>query len=277
MTERGCRLARMAKALAWLLELLQLVPTSHPEKIGARRGKVYRGVRLQHAAISRHLLDQPGKVLRVTTDDQGPLVVLLHGFAGRPEDLEPFARSIGVRGRFVFPEGFADLSSFQLPGRGWWPSDGVGRAAAISSGMARDLSDYEPKGLERAHTSLGILLDELCLETRGAPLILGGFSQGAMLAFDIALRSDRPVAALVQLSGGRIARRLWQPRLATRAGTRAFISHGRLDADLAFSAAEDFAGELGSAGWVVDFCPFDGGHEVPLVALRRLKRFLRDL
>ena len=217
------------------------------------------------------------KVLRVTTDPRGPLIVLLHGFAGGPADLEPFARSLGVAGRFVFPEGLADLSAFGLPGRGWWPSDGSGRATALQSGIARDLSDFEPDGLSEAHADLSLLLDALSAECAGAPLILGGFSQGAMLAFDIALRSERSIAGLVQLSGARIAQRLWTPRLATRAGTRTFISHGKQDPDLAFSACEAFQRDLRAAGWVVDFCPFEGGHEVPIVALRAMKRFLRAL
>ena len=217
------------------------------------------------------------RLMRVTTDERGPLIVLLHGFAGTPEDLEPFGRSIGVGARFVFPEGSADLAEFGLPGRGWWPSDGVARASAMRDGAPRDLSDFEPAGLQRAHETVSALLDELTAEAAGAPLILGGFSQGAMLAFDIALRSARPILGMVLLSGARIAQRVWNPLLAKRAGTRAFMSHGRADSDLAFNAAQRFDTDLRAAGWLVDFCPFDGGHEVPLVAFRGLKRFLNSL
>jgi phospholipase/carboxylesterase len=217
------------------------------------------------------------RLLRVTTDAQGPLVVLLHGFAGMPEDLEPFAHSMGVGARFVFPEGTAPLSEFGLPGRGWWPSDGVARASALREGAPRDLCDFEPAGLQGAHEKMSELLDELSAEAAFAPLILGGFSQGAMLAFDIALRSERAILGVVQLSGARIAQRLWNPLLSKRAGTRAFMSHGRADSDLAFDAAERFDADLRAAGWLVDFCAFDGGHEVPLVALRGLKRFLKGL
>jgi len=219
---------------------------------------------------------EPEKLLRVTTDERGPIVVLMHGMAGAPEDLAPFARSIGVAARFVFPEGFSDLSGLGLPGRGWWPSDGAGRATAIRTGVPRDLSDFEPQGLDSAHRKLCSLLDVLIAESPDSPLILGGFSQGAMLAFDVALRSERRIAA-VQLSGARINRRSWDPLLHKRAGTRVFLSHGRSDPDLAFSAAECFERDLRRAGWLVDYCPFDGGHEVPLVALRGLKRFLRGL
>ena len=217
------------------------------------------------------------RLVRVTTDRAGPLVVLLHGFAGAPEDLSPFAASIGVGARFVFPEGFCDLSPFGLPGRGWWPSDGTGRAHAIAAGTPRDLSRFEPEGLAEAHAALSLLLDQLSLEAPGAPLILGGFSQGAMLAFDIALRSARALSGVVQLSGARIAERFWNPLLADRSGMRAFISHGRGDPDLSFEATERFVGDLRAAGWPIDFCPFDGGHGVPIASLRGLKRFLLAL
>jgi len=212
----------------------------------------------------------------VTTNARGPLVVLLHGFAGAPEDLEPFAHSLGVGARFVFPEGFADLSEFGLAGRGWWPSDGEARSAAIQSGTPRDLVGFEPEGLDAARAGLNGLLDVWSAEADSAPLILGGFSQGAMLAFDVALRGDRPIAGIVAFSSARIAGRCWNPLLGRRAGTRAFISHGRADPDLSFDATERFVRDLGGAGWQVDFCPFDGGHEIPIVALRGLKRFIRD-
>ena len=111
-----------------------------------------------HASAARAKLDDwhqmtsaPRKPLRVTTAEHGPLVVLLHGFAGTPEDLEPFARSLGVPARFVFPEGPVDLGPLGLPGRAWWPSDGTGRSAAMRSGIARDLADFQPKGLSLIH------------------------------------------------------------------------------------------------------------------------------
>lgn len=216
-------------------------------------------------------------MLQVVTGERGPLVVLLHGFAGTPEDLEPFARSMGVQGRFVFPEGLADLRSFGLLGRGWWSSDGSGRDAALRSGIARDLSDLEPEGLQPAHDALCDLLASVRAESEHSPLVLGGFSQGAMLAFDVVLRSQIPVGGVVQLSGARIASRLWNPRLHERVGTKAFIAHGRLDPDLAFNATERFERDLRGAGWLVDFCPFDGAHEVPLVVLRGLRRFLLEM
>jgi phospholipase/carboxylesterase len=202
----------------------------------------------------------------------GPLVVLLHGFAGVAEDLAPFGRSMGVAGTFVFPEAPIDLAPRGLRGKAWLAADGAGGSDAAGP---RDLSDFEPEGLDEARARLDALLSELVAERPSAPLVLGGFSQGAMLAFDLALRTERPLAGVVQLSGCRIASRVWNPLLGSRRGTRAFVSHGRSDPDLSFGAAEAWQRDLAAAGWNVDFFPFDGGHETPLAVLRALKKFLR--
>ncbi len=205
----------------------------------------------------------------------GPLVVLLHGFAGVAEDLAPFGRSLGVAGTFVFPEAPIDLAPRGLRGKAWLASDGATGPGANADGP-RDLSDFEPEGLDEARERLDALLTELVAENPAAPLVLGGFSQGAMLAFDLALRCERPLAGLVQLSGCRIASRVWNPLLGRRRGTRAFVSHGRSDRDLSFAAADAWQRDLTAAGWNVEFLPFDGGHETPLIVLRALKKFLRS-
>ena len=117
------------------------------------------------------------RMLQVVIGEGGPLVVLLHGFAGLPEDLEPFAHSLGVSGRFVFPEAPLDLRPRGLRGHAWWPSDGSGREAAHAAGVARDLSNYLPVGLASAHESMLRLVSELRAESSHFPLIIGGFSQ----------------------------------------------------------------------------------------------------
>lgn len=220
---------------------------------------------------------KPARAIHVLQGSGTPLIVLLHGFAGSADDLAPFAKSLGVAGHFVFPEAGLTLEAYDLPGRAWWPSDGSrGDGVRPRGGGARDLSDFEPEALDTAREHFSDFLDELQAE-HGGELVLGGFSQGAMLAFDVALRTPRAIKALVQFSGCRIARRRWDPRLTARAGMRAFVSHGRFDDDLSFEATEAFVTDLVAAGWNIDFCPFDGGHEMPLPVLRRLKAFLRSL
>jgi phospholipase/carboxylesterase len=197
---------------------------------------------------------------------------------GRAEDLAPFARSLGVAARFVFPEAPIDLSDpafGRLPGRAWWPTD----RDASGGTPPRSVPDLVPVGLPAARACIDELLQEIRAESPGAPLIVGGFSQGAMLTLDWTLRVDvasRP-RALVQLSGAPMCGDQWAPRIPSCAGQRVFFSHGRSDAELSFETLEAFQRGLAAAGWEVTWFPFDGGHEVPLAPLRALKKFLQSL
>lgn len=202
-----------------------------------------------------------------------PLVVLLHGFMGTAADLAPFARSLGTGARFLFPEGLVDLAARGLPGRAWWPIDTDARAEAIVKGP-RDLSAFVPDGLATARVFLEGVLDGLAPEDRARPLVLGGFSQGAMLSCELALGTSRALAGLVLFSGARIDAARWRTLYASRRGTPVFMSHGRSDPDLSFAAAESFRAELTAAGWATTWCAFDGEHQIPLVAWRAFKRWL---
>src|SRR5688572_3524078 len=99
-----------------------------------------------------------------------PVVVLLHGFLGQVEDLAPFARSLGIPGRFVIPHGIFDMAPRR--GRAWWPIDIDERDAAIARGEPRDLSGFVPEGLTEARQAVSELLDELANESPGAPMVL---------------------------------------------------------------------------------------------------------
>lgn len=206
-----------------------------------------------------------------------PVVVLLHGFSSSGSELAPFARSISAPARFVFPDGPLDLAPAGLPGRAWWPIDVAARDAAVAANRPRDLSSWVPEGLVAARALVDALLDEVRARLGPAPLVLGGFSQGAMLACDVALRAPRPLAGLVLFSPARIAAAEWAPRLAGLRATRVVVSHGRDDRDLSFAAAEALKEDLCTAGCDVRWVPFDGGHEVPLVAWRQLRSLLREL
>jgi phospholipase/carboxylesterase len=202
----------------------------------------------------------------------GPVVVLLHGFQSVPDDLAPFARSLGVKARFFFPEGPVDLAERRLRGRAWWAIDVDKRHGP--EGWPEDISDQHPVGLSAARARLDAILDEAIAESGGGPLFVGGFSQGAMLACDLVLRSDRDVAGLVLFSGAAIAADEWRPLYPRRRGLRTFVSHGDADRELSFASAESFQNELAAAGWDVTWAPFAGGHEIPLVVWRSFKRWL---
>jgi phospholipase/carboxylesterase len=106
-------------------------------------------------------------------------------------------------------------------------------------------------------------------------LVLGGFSQGAMLSLDIALRSSRALAGVVLLSGTHIASEEWAGRLESRRGLPVFMSHGQADALLPFSISERLRDALAAHGMEVEWMPFRGGHEIPESVIEGASAFLR--
>lgn len=196
-------------------------------------------------------------------------VVVLHGHAMVPEDLEPFARSLGVAARFLFPEGPVVVPS---GGRGWWEVDPVAKARALLAGP-RDLHAERPPGAAAARARMLAFLAEVSRAWSG-PIVLVGFSQGGMLACDLLLREDVRVEALALLSSSRITADEWAPLVERLRGVPVLVSHGSNDRDLAFAAGEALRDLLHAGGAEVTWAPHEHGHEIPLVVWRALRRLL---
>ena len=194
-------------------------------------------------------------------------VVVLHGYAMTPEDLAPFAASLGLPARFLFPE--APLPAIPA-GRAWWDMDQDKRARQMAAGP-RDLAEEHFAGAAAARA---LLRDFLAATNQQRPVVLVGFSQGGMLACDLVLRDRPDVAALALLSSSRIAADEWQPLAAGLKGFPVLVSHGQHDPDLAFRAGEALRDLLREGGADVTWVPFDQGHEIPLVVWRALRKFL---
>ncbi|HYO98144.1 MAG TPA: dienelactone hydrolase family protein [Polyangiaceae bacterium] len=214
----------------------------------------------------------------------GPVVVLLHGYGAPGTDLVPLADAIRVPSsvRFVFPMAPIVLAPGipdEFAARAWWPIDMLALQVAIASGQHRAIAQQDPAGLTEAREQVLALLEALENELRVAPeqIVLGGFSQGAMLATDVALRSDRRLAGLVILSGTLMAEPVWNVRVPLRRGLPVLQSHGASDPILPFAAAETLQQRLTEAGLPVKWMPFAGGHGIPAPVLAELGRFIAAL
>ncbi|MDH5675173.1 MAG: phospholipase [Myxococcales bacterium] len=208
----------------------------------------------------------------------GPVVVLLHGFGAPGDDLVSLWRVLDVpRGtRFVFPEAPVELEEYGYGARAWWRLDVAALEQAARSGQRPDRSNEVPEGLLSAHGRVLSLLDAVEAEfgVGAERIVLGGFSQGAMLSCDVALRSERPLAGVALLSSTLLARAQWQAGLAERTALAFFQSHGRQDPLLPFAAAERLRDMLREAGCEVSWVEFNGGHEIPMSVLQGLGEFL---
>jgi phospholipase/carboxylesterase len=208
----------------------------------------------------------------------GPVVVLLHGFGAPGDDLVPLWRTIAAPPgtRFVFPDAPLDLGPGYGGGRAWWWIDMEALVRRRALGEKRDI-DAVPDGLEAARGQVAALLDavEKELHPRAGGLVLGGFSQGAMLALDVALRSSRAFAGLVLLSCTHLAAREWAACMDARRGLPVFMSHGQSDELLPFSVAEGLRDALLSHGVAVEWVAFRGGHGIAPEVIDRLGEFLQ--
>lgn len=214
-------------------------------------------------------------------DGNGPVVVLLHGFGAPGHDLVGLWRVLDVpeEVRFVFPEAPLSLGGMGFgEARAWWMIDVERLERAIQSGQTRDMSEEVPEGLAQAREQLVTTLDavEQELDVGGDRVVVGGFSQGAMLALDTVLRTERSFAGTVLMSSTLLAREQWCARMAAREGMPVLQSHGEQDPLLPFSLAEELREHLREAGLHVQWVPFQGGHEIPARVLARLGGFLQQ-
>ncbi len=206
----------------------------------------------------------------------GPLVVLLHGFGAPGDDLVSLWRVLPVPEgtRFVFPEAPVPLDPVFMGGRAWWMID-VSRFERSATPKEAEARMREvPQGLASARDHVLAMLDEIEAKLHPSKIVLGGFSQGAMLSLDVALRSPRKLAGLALLSGTLLAEDEWTPLMPGRRGLSVLQSHGREDPLLPFFAAEKLRDKLRAAGLDVTWVPFTGGHGIPPAVLEALVAFL---
>ncbi|HEX3474469.1 MAG TPA: hypothetical protein VHT91_05475 [Kofleriaceae bacterium] len=205
--------------------------------------------------------------------------VLLHGFGASGDDLVSLAGEIDAPVRLVFPAAPLEISGLYGDARAWWLLDLARLEDAMRRGVPRDVRDEVPDGLPAARDHVIRLLDQLAarFEIADDQLVLGGFSQGAMVSLDVALHRARPPAGLILMSGTLLAEGEWQPRMASLAGVPVMLSHGRHDALLPYHVAELLRDRLTEAGAAVDWQPFAGGHEIPRAPIDAANRLLRKL
>jgi phospholipase/carboxylesterase len=201
----------------------------------------------------------------------GPLVVLLHGYGAPPDDLVGLAPRPGVPAgtRYVFPGAPHVVPGY---GFGWWPIDMGHVQRELRAGNDRVFADERPAGMIASRDQVIALLERLSREQR-VPLnriVLGGLSQGAMLAAEVALHLREPPGALVLWSPALLSESEWRARAARLRGVPVLISHGRQDRILPFSQAKALAELLRGGGAVVKFLEFEGGHSIPDQALTEL-------
>lgn len=214
-------------------------------------------------------LVKPGK-------EQGAAVVLLHGYGADAKDLaqlESYLR-LSPEVTWYFPQGPLRLAMGpSMMGYAWFPLDEKALEAALAQGIHRDFSTLRPPGIDHAKTLLKKFYDKISAHHKH--IVVGGFSQGAMLSTDFVLSEKKKPRALVILSGVLIDKAHWSQWVKSCEDLPFFMSHGTHDALLSHQGAEQLENLLCNAGAIGEMITFRGGHEIPPRVLTELKSFLQ--
>jgi phospholipase/carboxylesterase len=201
----------------------------------------------------------------------GVAVVFLHGWGAPGDDLVSLGHALAhPRARFFFPAGpLSELGG----GRAWWHLDPQDRPA--HAWTDQQAAGHQPhQQVAAARAAIQELLRTIQQRHRPDTLVLGGFSQGAMLSIDVALAAAPAVDRVVALSGVMLADSLPALRAPRPRKPPVFVSHGRQDPVLPFRGGESCKELLERQGYPVTWRPFEGGHEIPAGIVEEVRHFL---
>ena len=185
-------------------------------------------------------------------------LVLLHGRGADEADLLPFLDLLDPRRRLV---GITPGAPLFLPpgGRHWYAVPRVGHPDTAT--------------FAETWATLTAFVDAIPAAT-GVPwerIILGGFSQGSVMAYALGLGVGRPSpAGIVAMSGFVPTVAGWEPDLASRAGLPVWIAHGRRDPVISVEFGRAARDLLTAGGLDVTYEESDADHHVDPRAIAAL-------
>lgn len=186
-------------------------------------------------------------------------IILLHGYGADAFDLLPMHEADPEK-RWIFPFGPLKIDFGSFFGHAWFPLDVAKIMEILGRGEAPTHKIVDKMHLEAARKKISALI-AAC----GAPpsrIILGGFSQGAILSTDVALHEAEHLAGLAILSGSLVTPPDWQAAAESKKGLRYIQTHGKDDMVLPFALAKPVHDLLQKAGCKGTFTPFGGAHEI---------------
>jgi phospholipase/carboxylesterase len=178
------------------------------------------------------------------------LLVLHHGRGADERDLLGLADVLDPSRELhvVTPRAPLDLGG---PGYHWYLVPRVGHP--------------DPDTFHAASRDLAAFHDALWERTGIGPerTVLGGFSMGSVMSYALGLGPDRAApAGILALSGFVPTVDGWQPDLASRQDTRAFIAHGRRDPIIDVGFARTAKELLQDGGLDVEYHESNAGHHI---------------
>lgn len=202
----------------------------------------------------------------------GGHIILAHGFGAHAGDLAPLAQNARGNARWLFPQAPVTLQ----PGSyAWFPSTARDMQRVFDGEYFHQLEEMSIPELGDRADQLVEDVEELGISWENT--ILGGFSQGSMLALRAALEHRLPLKGLILLSSSAVDRSRLSHLLDQEYRVPVFISHGNADPVLPFPGGTRLKELLESGGWDVQFREFAGGHGIPPEVETEMVGFIGDL
>lgn len=195
------------------------------------------------------------KISQSASTKQSPVLVMLHGLASDERDLMGMAPEIKVDIEIVCLRaphltGYSGYSWFDIE---FLPDGG----RKIDEGQAVESRN---------------LVTEACREYEGRRIIIGGFSQGAMVASGVALDQPSLISGAWLMSGRWLP--IWK-RDSYWGHLPMLVQHGKLDPVLSIAEGKELSEELKKAGQDVMWREYPMGHQVSQQSLRDANEWLR--
>lgn len=193
--------------------------------------------------------------------------VMLHGFGADNSDLYPLADILDPEGKwsFYFPN-----APHEVPigpgwtGRGWFPIS----VRDLESGI--DFSRARPPGLSES----AAMVSDLIFHLESEQLVLGGFSQGAMVSTEVTLSQPEDISALVLYSPTLLDEKNWSQKAAGLRDKHILLSHGTRDTVLPYAGAQRLYDIFKAKGADIRMVSFPGAHEIPNQVLQQTRELI---
>lgn len=197
-------------------------------------------------------------------------VVFFHGYGASMHDLFPLWE-LWHRDHFdwYFPNGLQSLPMGYYEGRSWFSIDIAGIERSMRDGTKREMDKYIPPEIDQTLQQMEMFL--LDLKKTHKKVIIGGFSQGAMMASHLAMKDSLAVDGLILLSGNLLADSKF-PKAAK--GIPFYQAHGTQDPVLDMDGAKALERKLQGLNFQGTLSTFRGGHEIPPQVVKEVSSFL---
>jgi phospholipase/carboxylesterase len=201
-------------------------------------------------------------------------IIMFHGYGANMQDLYGLAQYMGKDYDWYFPNGVFSISlGFMMEGRAWFNIDMVELEKAMQSGVPRKFSDKSSPEFDDSQKQVLEYVEHIRKDYDD--IVIGGFSQGAMLTSHIA-GIVKP-KGMILFSATLIDKENLLKKLDQIGPTPFFQSHGKQDPVLEYSQAMDLFELLKLYKCEGEMLSFNGAHEIPMEVIQRADTYLKNL